>query len=103
MPAGSPHERLLRSVPDGEALLAQLAASGFLHAEQWQSQIQSLIQRRAEIHLHSALRYETVRVAHLIPCPDIAATIAQKLAALGPAARLAVLPQGPLTIPYLAS
>ena len=102
VPAGSPHERLLRSVPDGEALLARLAAPGFQHAEQWQSQIQALIQRRAEIHLHSALPDETVRAAHLIPCADIAATIAQKLAALGPAARVAVLPQGPLTIPYLA-
>ena len=102
LPAGSPHERLLRSVSDGEALLARLAAPGFLHAEQWQSQIQALIQRRAEIHVHSALPDETIRAAHLIPCADLAATIAQKLAALGPAARLAVLPQGPLTIPYLA-
>ena len=103
VPAGSPHERLLRSVPDGEALLAQLAAPGFVHAEQWQGQIQSLIQRRAEIHLHSALAGETVRTAHLIPCADIAATIAQKLAALPATARVAVLPQGPLTIPYLAA
>ena len=87
----------------GEALLARLAAPGFLHAEQWQSQIQALIQRRAEIHLHCALPDETVRAAHLIPCADITATIAQKLAALGPAARLAVLPQGPLTIPWLAT
>ena len=103
VPAGSPHERLLRSVPDGEALLAQLAAPGFLHAEQWQGQIQALIQRRAEIHLRSELPAETVRAAHLIPCADIAATIAQKLSLLGGTARVAVLPQGPLTIPYLAS
>ena len=102
VPAGSPHERLLRSVPDGEALLARLAAPGFLHAEQWQSQIQSLIRRRAEIHLHSALPAETIRATHLIPCPDITAAIAQKLALLGSTARIAVLPQGPLTIPYLA-
>ena len=103
VPAGSPHERLLGSVPDGEALLAQLAAPGFLHAEQWQSQIQALIQRRAEIHVHSSLPAGTIRAAHLIPCPDIAATIAQKLSQLGSTARVAVLPQGPLTIPYLAS
>ena len=103
VPAGSPHERLLGSVRDGEALLAQLAAPGFLHAEQWQSQIQALIQRRAEIHVHSSLPAGTIRAAHLIPCPDIAATIAQKLSQLGSTARVAVLPQGPLTIPYLAS
>ncbi len=102
VPSGSPHERLLHSVPDGEALLAKLAAPGFVHVEQWQGQIQSLIQRRAEIHVRSALPDETIRAAHLIPCADIAATIVEKLAALPATTRVAVLPQGPLTIPYLA-
>ena len=95
-PAGSPHDRLLRSVTDGEELLARLAQPGFVQAEQWQSQIQALIQRRAAIHIHSTLSAETIRAAHLLPCPDIAAFLAQH-----PAARIAVLPQGPLTIPYL--
>jgi len=98
MPAGSPHERLLRSTRDGEALLAKLAQPGFAAAEQWQGQIQALIQRRASIHLHSALADEDVRAAHLIPCRDIGATVRAQ-----PAARIAVLPQGPLTIPYLAT
>jgi nickel-dependent lactate racemase len=101
MPPGSPHESLLRSASDGEALLARLARPGFLHAEQWQSQIQALIQRRAEIYVHSSLPDETIRAAHLLPCADIAALIARKLAE-NPRSRLAVLPQGPLTIPYLA-
>ena len=100
-PEGSPHDRLLRSVANGEELLAKLAQPGFVHAEQWQSQIQSLIQRRAEIHIFSTLPDETIRAAHLLPCRDIAALIAQKRAA-NPNARIAVLPQGPLTIPYLA-
>ncbi len=102
IPTGSPHERLLHSVSDGEALLEKLAQPGFVHAEQWQGQIQSLIQRRAEVHLHSALPEGEVRAAHLIPCAEISALILKKLAALGPDARVAVLPQGPLTIPYLA-
>jgi hypothetical protein len=38
----------------------------------------------------------------LTPCPDIAAAVRDRLQALGPEARVAVLPQGPLTIPYLA-
>jgi nickel-dependent lactate racemase len=100
VPAGSPHERLLGSVPDGEALLAKLGSPGFLWPEQWQGQIQALIQRRAEVHLHSSLDDATVRAAHLIPCPDIAATVRAKK---GPETRIAVLPLGPLTIPYLGS
>ena len=51
--------------------------------------------------LIAALDDETVRAAHLIPCRDIAATVRAKLVA-NPNARIAVLPQGPLTIPYLA-
>jgi hypothetical protein len=35
---------------------------------------------------------------HLTPCPDISKTIVERL---GTGARLAVMPQGPLTIPYL--
>ena len=101
VPGGSPHDRLLRSAANGEELLARLAQPGFIHAEQWQSQIQALIQRRAEIHIHSTLPDETIRAAHLLPCRNIAALIAQKRAA-NPHARIAVLPQGPLTIPYLA-
>ena len=100
-PIGSPHDRLLRSVANGEDLLVRLAQPGFMHAEQWQSQIQALIQRRAEIHVHSSLPDETIRAAHLRPCRDIAAFIAEKRAA-HPNARIAVLPQGPLTIPYVA-
>ena len=99
VPAGSPHERLLRSVPDGAALLAKLAATDTVLPEQWQGQIQALIQRRAEVHLHSDLDDDTVRAAHLIPCRDIGAMVRSKAAA---GARIAVLPQGPLTIPYLA-
>lgn len=103
LPAGSPHERLLRSTSDGESLLRKLAEPGFAASEQWQGQIQALIQRRAEVHLHSSLGDEDVRAAHLIPCRDIASTVRSKLAAIGSGARVAILPQGPLTIPYLVA
>jgi lactate racemase len=99
-PNGSPHDHLLRSVPDGEALLTKLQSPGFAWPEQWQGQIQALIQRRAEVHLHSGLNDTTVRAAHLLPCRDIAETVRTKL---GPNTRIAALPQGPLTIPYLAN
>jgi nickel-dependent lactate racemase len=98
VPDGSPHDRLLRATTSPEDILQKIADPAFAWPEQWQSQIQSLIQRRAEIHLHSALADSTVRAAHLIPCSDIAALIRARLK---PGQRLAVLPQGPLTIPYL--
>jgi hypothetical protein len=101
MPAHSPMVKMLRSVSGPEAVLALLAASGEARPEQWQAQILALIQRRANILVYSSLSDEIIRAAHLKPCRDIAATVAETLKQLGDKSRVAVLPQGPLTIPYL--
>jgi nickel-dependent lactate racemase len=101
VPAGSPLDKLLRSAGSPEEILAMLSTPGFVRAEQWQAQIQALIQRRAQVLLHSSLPEETVRAAHLAPCPDISATVNELVAKLGQDARVAALPQGPLSIPYL--
>jgi nickel-dependent lactate racemase len=101
-PAGSPHDKLLRSVKSGEELLAKLKTPGFVWPEQWQGHIQSLIQRHAEIQIYTAMDDATVRAAHLVPCRDIAAAVKAKLGPNPNGQRIAVLPQGPLTIPYLA-
>ncbi len=100
VPAGSPFERLLRSAPDPAGLLARLEREP-MQPEQWQVQILLRILRRARVLLHSALPEDTVRACHLEPCPDIGTFVRQELARRGPDARVAVLPQGPLTIPYL--
>lgn len=102
VPAGSPLDKLLRSAGSPEEILTMLASPGFVRPEQWQAQIQALIQRRAEVLVHSALPDEVIRAAHMTPCRDIALAVSDRLAARGPEARVAVLPQGPLTIPYLA-
>ncbi len=102
VPAKSPLDQLLRSAASPEEILALLATPGFVRPEQWQAQIQALIQRKARVLIHSALPDEIIRAAHLTPCHDIGAAVNERLAQLGPEARVAVLPQGPLTIPYLA-
>ncbi len=102
VPDGSPYHSLLKRFPDTERLLAGLAAPGFAHAEQWQANIQAVVQRKGTVLLHSSMPDAVVREAHLEPCHDISATVRAKLADLGPRARVAVLPHGPLTIPYLA-
>lgn len=103
VPAGSPMDQLLRQVSRPEEILTLLATPGFVRPEQWQAQIQALIQRRANVLVHSALPDEVIRAAHLQPCHDIGATVREFLQVHGPQARVAVLPQGPLTIPYLAA
>jgi nickel-dependent lactate racemase len=103
VPPGSPCEQLLHSAAHPEALLQKILSPGFHHAEQWQVQIQAQIQRHARVLLYSSLPDEVVRACHLTPCHDIGAEVNRQLEAAGASARVAVLPQGPLTIPYLAS
>jgi len=98
IPVGSPFERLARTVSDTESLLAKIQCPGFRHPEQWQSHIQALIQRKCRVLVYSSLDAADLRALHLEPCNDIAVTVRE---ALTPNARVAVLPYGPLTVPYL--
>jgi nickel-dependent lactate racemase len=102
VPAASPFEKLLNSVGHPAELLARLATPGFVRPEQWQGQIQALIQRRARVVVCSNLPDDTVRACHLEPTQDIGATVRAELERLGPTARVGVLPHGPLTVPYLS-
>src|SRR5437867_8499459 len=101
VPADSPLDKLLRSASHPEEILAMLTTPGFVRPEQWQAQIQALVQRKATVLVYSSLPDDVVRAAHLEPCHDIESAVKQRLAKLGPDAHVAVLPQGPLTIPYL--
>jgi nickel-dependent lactate racemase len=101
VPAGSPLDKLMRQANSPEEILTMLSSAGFVRPEQWQAQIQALIQRRAEVLVYSSLPEEVLKGAHLKACSDIGQTVREKLRGHGPGARVAVLPQGPLTIPYL--
>ena len=102
VPDGSPLDDLLRSANSIEEILVMLSTPDFVRPEQWQAQIQALVQRRAEVLVRCELDDTTLRACHLAPCADINAEVTKRLAKLGAEARVAVLPQGPLTIPYLA-
>ena len=102
LPVGSPSDQLLRSVRSPVELLARILSPGFSWPEQWQAHIQSLIQIRARVLLHSSMPDDLVRAALLEPCPDIAAEVRSLVARIGSCARVAILPWGPLTIPYIA-
>jgi nickel-dependent lactate racemase len=102
VPANCSLDHILRSAANPEEILTLLATPGFLRPEQWQAQIQALIQRKAKVLLYSSLPDEAVRAAHLTPCRDITAAVKDLLAGHANGIRIAALPQGPLTIPYLA-
>jgi nickel-dependent lactate racemase len=101
VPAGSSFDQLLRTCANPAEILTRLSTPGFVRPEQWQAQIQALIQRTNQIHLYSSLQEEQVRAAHLMPCKDISSTVDHLVNAHSNGLRIGVLPQGPLTIPYL--
>jgi nickel-dependent lactate racemase len=93
------YARLLAQAGSPQAALALIAQPGFSAHDQWQVQIQAQIQLKAEVHVYSdGLSDEQIERALLIPCRDIASTVAELLTRYGPEARIAVLPEGPLTI-----
>jgi lactate racemase len=100
VPADCSYDHILRSASSPHEILAMLASPGFSRPEQWQAQIQALVQTKARVLLYSSLSEESVRGVHLTPCRDISATVQQMVVA-NSGLRIAVLPQGPLTIPYL--
>jgi nickel-dependent lactate racemase len=102
VPAGSHLDKLLRSASGPDEILKMLNTPGFVRAEQWQAHIQALVQRKANVLVYSSLSDDDVRAAHLTPCRDISAAVDRLIKSDGNGARVAVLPQGPLTIPYLA-
>ena len=102
IPDHGEYKDLLFSAHSPESLLERITAPGFLMPDQWEAQIQAMIQRRCRVFLHSSLPDEVVRRTMLLPCGDIERRVASLLAEYGPGATLCVLPQGPQTIPYLA-
>ena len=81
VPDGSSFDRLLRTATGPEELLARLAMPGFVRPDQWQAQLQALIQRKATVLLYSSLSDEQVRAAHLAPCHDIGLAVREILTA----------------------
>lgn len=95
-------KQLLRMRATPQELLALIESPGFELYDQWEAQTQALVQRRASVYLYSTLDPISVREAMLEPCADVSATVRQLCDRYGPAARVAVLPEGPQTIPTIS-
>jgi len=102
LPEHGRYKDLLREAAGPAEFLSWLEHSGPAQQDQWQVQVQAQIQHRARVLLHAGgLTSSQIRAAWLEPVEDLSAGVAEMLAAAGAGARLAVLPLGPQTIPYL--
>ncbi|MFC7659982.1 hypothetical protein ACFQV8_31400 [Pseudonocardia benzenivorans] len=95
---------VLASADSPRALLESIAARERTVPDQWQVQVLARVLDRAQVAVRTDfLDADDLRSAHLLPCEDVRATVDEALAAAGPDARVCVLPEGPLTLPYVAA
>ncbi len=101
-------------VPDDGAFAGLLAgattpdqlidATGGPALDVWQAQVLGRVLQAAEVHMLSdGLTPQAMRVAQLHPVTDLSAAVDAALARQPSARRVAVLPEGPLTVATLAS
>jgi len=103
---GGEYVEMLQREASPEALLRAIEADGHETVfDQWQVQVQAMVQARCDVWLHSSLPRETVESAHLRYAPDVTDTLTrvidEKRAALGREPSVCVLPHGQLTVPRI--
>lgn len=84
-----------------KALLRLINDPNFEMFDQWQVQKQAVIQLWADIYVYSTLSEEQVRGAMLKPTKNISETVEDLQKIYGKNMSIAVLPLGPLSIPYV--
>jgi nickel-dependent lactate racemase len=104
IPDHGEYGQLLLEANSPQSLLETLRTPGFQRQDTWEAHIQAVICLKAEVHFYSHnLSDEQIEGAWLRPCRDIEATVVELLQQHGPGATICVLPEGPQTIPYVAS
>jgi nickel-dependent lactate racemase len=95
-------KRFLFEHPSAQAMLDTINNAPAPIEDQWQVQLLALIMVRSRVGVYSRIAPEEIRRAHLEPVSDIAARVKQELERIGADQPIAVMPEGPMTIPYLA-
>jgi len=101
-PAHGNFAKLLFEHDSPGALLETVLRPGFSMFDQWEAQLLAMIQLRAGVALHSALPAADVRRANMDCIDDLDEYLAALMQKLGKQTPVAVMPDGPLTIPFLS-
>jgi nickel-dependent lactate racemase len=100
-PSHGNFKKLLFDHGTPKAILDTVLAPGFSMFDQWEAQMLAMILVRARTGLYSEIPEDEIRRAHVEPVKDVSARLAEELKRVGRDAPVAVLPEGPMTIPYL--
>jgi lactate racemase len=102
IPSNSDYERILGSVDNVDGLIGFITKNESKLKDTWQIFCQAVIQQKADVYLYSdKLDNTTIRKTLLNPTDDISGLTTEIVRKIGPGASICVLPEGPLTIPYL--
>jgi nickel-dependent lactate racemase len=94
--------QLLREASSPQAILDLVNQPGVSRQDQWQAQVQAQILLKADIYVHSSyLSAEQLSQAMLKPAPSLEVTLQMLVEQVGADARICILPEGPVTIPYV--
>ncbi|HOD49969.1 MAG TPA: nickel-dependent lactate racemase [Candidatus Hydrogenedentes bacterium] len=93
--------RLMAQTKTPQALLAWLKAQPAPILDQWQAQVLADILQRCCVSIYSSLPARDAERCMLLPLSNLQACVDAELAALGNGVDVAVLPHGPITIPFV--
>jgi len=102
MPDHGNFVKILQMRKSPQELLTMINDPSFQMFDQWEAQRLAMIQEWADVYIYSTLPNESVKIAMLTPTKDIEQTLSELLGKYGAKMSIAILPLGPLTIPYVA-
>ncbi|WHY71708.1 nickel-dependent lactate racemase [Fictibacillus enclensis] len=101
LPDHGNYSKIFQFAETPQELLDLINDPDFKMFDQWQVQKQAVTQVWADVYVYSKLTDEQVKGAILMPTHDIEKTLEELKEKYGPEMTIAVLPLGPLTIPYV--
>jgi nickel-dependent lactate racemase len=101
IPDHGEYKKMLWEAGSVEELWDRVTTPGFRRHDQWEALIQTRIQRKATVHVYAdGLSNQELERALVIPCESVETTV-DRLLTQKPGGTVAVLPDGPQTVPYV--
>jgi len=101
MPEHGNFVKILQMHNSPKELLNMINEPSFQMFDQWEAQRLAMIQEWADVYLYSLLPEGSTKIANLTSTRDIEQTLKDLRSKYGEEMSIAVLPLGPLTIPYV--
>ena len=101
IPAGSDFENILHSVNGKEELMDFIKLHEANLKDTWQVFFLARILQNSDVYLYSTLDDQKVKEAFIKPTDNVSKLVQDLVKVYGSDSRICVLPDGPLTIPYL--